>query len=86
MLDDDSLSDSKYPDAVKEVVRRSRLTMMALNEYDAPPFEQRSDDGTPDCSVGGDSMDSDDSDDEYGYTDYWPIRHAELSGGGAKFV
>ena len=29
---------------------------------------------------GGDNMDSDDSDDEYGYTDYWPIHHTELSG------
>ena len=79
LLDDDCLSDSNFPDAVKDVVRRSRLTMMALDEYDAPPFEQRTDDGTPDCSDGGDNMDSDDSDDEYGYTDYWPIRHAELS-------
>ena len=50
LLDDDSLSDSKYPDAVKEVVRKSRLTIMALNEYDAPPFEQRTDDGMPGCS------------------------------------
>ena len=50
LLDDDSLSDSKYPDAVKEVVRRSRLTIMALNEYDAPPFEQRTYDGTSGCS------------------------------------
>ena len=25
-------------------------------------------------------MDSDDSDDEYGYTDYWPICHVELPG------
>ena len=57
--------------------------MMALDEYDAPPFEQRTDDETPGCSDGGgggDSMDSDDSDDEFGYTEYWPIRHSELSG------
>ena len=27
--------------------------MMALDEYDAPPFDQRTDDGTPDCSDGG---------------------------------
>ena len=53
LLDDDCLSDSNFPDAVKDVVRRSRLTMMALDEYDAPPFEQRTDDGTPDCSDGG---------------------------------
>ena len=56
-------------------MRRSRLTILALDEYDAPPFEQRTDDGTPDCSDGGDYIDSDNSDDEYGYTDYWPIRH-----------
>ena len=37
LLDDDCLSDSNFPDAVKDVVRRSRLTMMALDEYDAPP-------------------------------------------------
>ena len=54
--------------------------MMTLDEYDDPPFEQQTDDGTPVCSDEGDIMDSDDSDDEYGYTDYWPIRHAELSG------
>ena len=53
LLDDDCLSDSNFPEAVKDVVRRSRLTMMALDEYDAPPFEQRTDDGTPDCSDGG---------------------------------
>ena len=29
-------------------------------------------------------MDSDDSDDEYGYTDYWPIRHAKLPGAKAS--
>ena len=81
LLDDDCLSDINFPEAVKDVVWRSRLTMMALDEYDAPPFEQRTDDGTPDCSDGGGgNMDSDDSDDEYGYTDYWPICHAELPG------
>ena len=49
LLDDDSLSDSNYPDAVKNLVRRSRLTIMALNEYDAPPFEQQTGCGTPGC-------------------------------------
>ena len=80
MLDDDCLSDSNFPEAVKDVVRRSCLTMMALDEYDAPPFDQRTNDETPDCSDGEDNMDSDDSDDEYGYADYWPIRHTELLG------
>ena len=61
LLDDDCLSDSNYPNSVKDVVRRSRLTIMALDEYDAPPFEQRTDGGTPGCSDGGDIMDSDDS-------------------------
>ena len=59
LLDDDCLSDSNYPDAVKEVVRRSRLTIMALNEYDAPPFEQGTDGGTPGCSDSEDIMESD---------------------------
>ena len=61
LLDDDCLSDSNYPDAVKEVVRRSRLTIMALNEYDAPPFEQGTDGGTPGCSDSEDIMESDGS-------------------------
>ena len=49
LLDDDSISDSDFPDAVKEVVKRSRLTIMALNEYVEPPLEQRNDDGTSGC-------------------------------------
>ena len=61
MLDDDCLSDSNYPDAVKDVVRRSRLTIMALYEYDAPPFEQRTDGWTPGCSDSEDIMESDES-------------------------
>ena len=40
LLDDDKLSESNYPDAVKEVVMRSRLTIMAFNECDDTPFEQ----------------------------------------------
>ena len=32
LLDDDSLSDSNFPEAVKDVVKRSHLTMMALDE------------------------------------------------------
>ena len=79
-LHDDCLSDSNFPEAVKDVVRRSRLTMMALDEYDDQPVDQRSYDETPVCSDGEDHGDSDDSDDEYGYTDYWPIRHTELPG------
>ena len=72
LLDDDSLSDRKYPDAVKEVVRKSRLTIMALNEYDAPPFEQRTDDGTSGYSDSEDTSSQcmstdDDSDDDFFY-------------------
>ena len=61
LLDDDCLSDSNYPNAVKDLVRRSRLTIMALNEYDAPPFEQRTDGGTPGCSDWEDIMELDES-------------------------
>ena len=61
LLDDDCLSDSNYPNAVKDVVRRSRLTIMALDECDAPPFEQRTDGGTPGCSDWEDIMESDES-------------------------
>ena len=64
LLDDDCLSDSNYPDAVKEVVRRSRLTIMSLNEYDAPPFEQLTDCVTPGCSDWEDIMESDESEGE----------------------
>ena len=64
LLEDDCLSDSNYPDAVKDVVRRSRLTIMALNEYDAPPFEQQNDCGTPGCSDSEDIMESDESEGE----------------------
>ena len=49
LLDDDSLSDSNYPDLVKNLVRKSRLTIMALDEYDASPLEQQTGCGTPGC-------------------------------------
>ena len=78
LLDDDSLLDSNYPDAVKEVVRRSRFTIMTLNEYDAPPFEQGTDGGTPGCSDSEDTSSQcmstdDDSDDDFVYNNEWPI-------------
>ena len=50
---------------------------MALDEYDAPQFDQRTNDQTTDCSDGEDNRELN-SDDEYGYTDYWPIRRTEL--------
>ena len=40
LLDDDKLSESNYPDVVKEVVMRSRLTIMGFNECDDTPLEQ----------------------------------------------
>ena len=55
VLDDVKLSESDYPDAVKEVVIRSRLTItMELNEGEDTPLEQ--------CKEG---ETSDYSDDEY---------------------
>ena len=54
LLDDVKLSESDYPDAVKKVVIRSRLTIMELNEREDTPFEQ--------CKEG---ETSDYSDDEY---------------------
>ena len=56
LLDNDSLSDSDFPHAVKEVVKRSRLTIQAFNEYVEPPLEQRNDDGTSGCSDSGDTF------------------------------
>ena len=54
MLDNVKLSESDYPDAVKEVVTRSRLTIMELNEGEDTALEQ--------CKEG---ETSDYSDDEY---------------------
>ena len=39
-LDDVKLSESEYPDAVKELVFRSRLTIMEINERDDVRFEE----------------------------------------------
>ena len=49
---------------------------MALNEYDAPPFEQRTDDGTPGCSDSEDTSSQcmstdDDSDDDFFQNNEW---------------
>ena len=40
LLDDVKLSESDYPDAVKELVLKSRLTIMAINERDDTWLEQ----------------------------------------------
>ena len=40
LLDDVKLSESDYPDAVKELVLKSRLTIMEINERDDTWFEQ----------------------------------------------
>ena len=50
MLDNDKLSESSYPDAVKELVIRSRLTMMKLNEGEDMPLEQCEEGETSDYS------------------------------------
>ena len=52
-LDDVKLSESDYPDAVKELVFRSRLTIMEINERDDVRFEElhdSDDDGDSDLS------------------------------------
>ena len=75
-MDNDSLSDSDFPDAVKEVVKRSRLTIQAFNEYVEPPLEQRNDDGTSGCSDSDDTFSQcmstdDDSEDDYFQYNNW---------------
>ena len=50
MLDNVKLSESSYPDAVKELVIRSRLTMMTLNEGEDTPLEQCEEGETSDYS------------------------------------
>ena len=50
MLDNVKLSESSYPDAVKELVIRSRLTMMKLNEGEDTPLEQCEEGETSDYS------------------------------------
>ena len=40
LLDDAKLAESDYPDAVKELVLKSRLTIMEINERDDTLFEQ----------------------------------------------
>ena len=46
----DKLSESNYPDAVKELVTRSRLTIMAFNEGEVEPLEQCNEGETSDYS------------------------------------
>ena len=50
LLDNDKLSESDYPDAVKEVVIRSWLTIMKFNEGEDTPLEQCKEGETPDYS------------------------------------
>ena len=56
LLDNVKLSESNYPDAVKEVVMRSRLTIMEFNEGEDTPLEQ--------CNE-GETSDYSDSEDAY---------------------
>ena len=50
LLDNVKLSESNYPDAVKEVVIRSRLTIMEFNEGEDAPLEQCNEGETSDYS------------------------------------
>ena len=50
LLDNVKLSESDYPDAVKEVVIRSRLTIMEFNEGEDEPLEQCNEGETSDYS------------------------------------
>ena len=50
MLDNVKLSESDYPDAVKELVIRSRLTIMKFNEGEDTPLEQCDEGETSDYS------------------------------------
>ena len=50
LLDNDKLSESDYPDAVKEVVIRSRLTMMECYQGEDTPLEQCEEGETSDYS------------------------------------
>ena len=50
LLDNVKLSESNYPDAVKEVVMRSRLTIMGFNKGDDTPLEQGNEVETSDYS------------------------------------
>ena len=50
LLDNVKLSQSNYPDAVKEVVIRSRLTIMEFNEGEDAPLEQCNEGETSDYS------------------------------------
>ena len=50
LLDNVKLSESDYPDAVKEVVIRSRLTIMEFNEGEDTPLEQCNEGETSDYS------------------------------------
>ena len=50
LLDIVKLSESNYPDAVKEVVMRSRLTIMEFNEGEDTPLEQCNEGETSDYS------------------------------------
>ena len=50
LLDNVKLSESDYPDAVKEVVIRSRLTIMEFNEGEDEPLEQDNEGETSDYS------------------------------------
>ena len=78
LLDDDKLSESNYPDAVKEVVMRSRLTIMGFNETDDAPLEQcNSEDASSQCT---------DDDREEDYYEMEPIMPGQTADDANKAV
>ena len=50
---DDTLSDDNYPDIVKNMVRKARMTMRAWDEHDALPVEQQTGCEMPGCQCNG---------------------------------
>ena len=63
LLDDVKLSESDYPDAVKELVLKSRLTIMEINERDDTWLEQCKEGET--CDYFDDECESSMSDDDF---------------------
>ena len=52
-VNDDTLSDDNYPDIVKNIVRKARMSMRAWDEHDALPVEQQTGCEMPSCQCNG---------------------------------
>ena len=74
MFDNVKLSESNYPDAVKEVVIRSRLTIMEFNEGEEEPLEQYNEGETSDYSDAESTTSMSRSEFYHRLEDYWRIR------------